>query len=280
MTSPSRVTPARSLARAASTSCLVRLADALSDPANTSMLVSSKSWSWSGLVKKWSQPGTKRTSLGHAAGEISSNRQAASAADDLVLFPDQEDELARVLVEAGDNTSRADIPGGSDEQQPLRLVGGGQGGNRPCPCGKPQQAEFGTAMAAQGPGMSQGVINGPGQSIDGDLPIPIIPAGRVGESKDGSDPLGLEPFGEAAIAERMSQGEVAAFSVRGSVQPRVDDHEPRTSCRMSSKLHVRQSAALGAVGRATAVAVRAGRWCDSVRRQAAVGRGEQRPGEI
>ena len=139
------------------------------------------------------------------------------AADDLVLFPDQEDELARVLPEAGDNASGADIPGGSDEQQPLRLVGAGQGGNRPCPCGEPQQTEFGTAMAAQGPGMSQGVINGPGQSIDGDLPIPIIPAGWVGKSKDGSDPLGLEPFGEEAIAERMGLGEVAAFSVQCGV---------------------------------------------------------------
>ncbi len=110
------------------------------------------------------------------------------AADDLVLFPDQEDELARVLPEAGDNASGADIPGGSDEQQPLRLVGAGQGGNRPCPRGEPQQTQFGTAMAAQGPGVSQRVINGPGQSIDGDLPVPIIPAGWVGEPKDSSAP--------------------------------------------------------------------------------------------
>ncbi len=56
------------------------------------------------------------------------------AADDLVLFPDQEDELARVLPEASDNASGADIPGGSDEQQSLRLVGAGQGGDRACPC--------------------------------------------------------------------------------------------------------------------------------------------------
>lgn len=81
-------------------------------------------------------------------------------------------------------------------------------------------------MAAQGPGVSQGVINGPGQSIDGDLPIPIIPTRWVGEPNDGSNPLGLESFSEATIAERMGLGELAAFSVQSGVQPRVDDHEP------------------------------------------------------
>jgi hypothetical protein len=49
------------------------------------------------------------------------------AADDLVLFPDQEDELTRVIPEAGDNASGADIPGGSDEQQQLRAA------NQPAP---------------------------------------------------------------------------------------------------------------------------------------------------
>lgn len=76
----------------------------------------------------------------------------------------------------------------------------------------------------------------------------------VGESDDGSDPLVLEPFGEAAVAERVGPAEVAAISVQGGVQPRVDDHQPRASCRMSRKLNTRQRAALSAIGRAAAVA--------------------------
>ena len=81
-------------------------------------------------------------------------------------------------------------------------------------------------MAAQGSSMSQGVINDPGQAIDGDLPVPVIPGRRVGESNDGSDPFGLEPGGEAAIAERMVLGELAAFAVHGGIQARINDHQP------------------------------------------------------
>ena len=195
-------------------------------------------------------PGEKMVAIGHEMDFLGTRggrnliKQAGRiAADDLVVFTDQEDKLARVLPEASDNASGADIAGGSDEEQPLRLVGAGQGGNRACSCGEPQQTQLGTAMAAQRPGVSQGVINGPGQSIDGDLPVSIIPAGWVGEPNDGSDPLGLESLGEATIAERMRLGELAAFSVRSGIQPRVDDHEPRASCRMSRKLHVRKRAA-------------------------------------
>src|SRR5262249_33645086 len=49
-----------------------------SGSANTLKTVSSSSWSCSFRVKKWSQPGTKRTCLLRAAGENSSNKQAES----------------------------------------------------------------------------------------------------------------------------------------------------------------------------------------------------------
>ena len=44
-------------------------------------------------------------------------------ADDLVLFPDQEGKLARVILEPGDNALRADIPGGSEPATTLHAKG-------------------------------------------------------------------------------------------------------------------------------------------------------------
>src|SRR5262249_34543658 len=128
-----------------------------------------------------------------------------------------------------------------------RLVVSGQGSGRPRPCGEPQQIEGGAAMAAQALGMPQAVIDGPAQPIQGDLPVSIIPARRVGDAKDGCDSLGLEPFGEEAIPKRVGPGEVTAFALQGGIQPRVDDYKFRGGRRVGGKLHLWDGAPPGAV---------------------------------
>ena len=65
------------------------------------------------------------------------------AADDLVVFADQEDELARVLLEAIDDALRANIARRRDEQQPLRLVGPARAATAPAPAENPSRFSSG-----------------------------------------------------------------------------------------------------------------------------------------